>query len=129
MSRKKDVEAIRQTTRTRCQTRRRRDAVRGQHEKGRLTIRERIAGLVDASSFDEMGAGAGHSSYDEDGNVAGFAPANFVVGLAKIDDRPVAVGGEDFTVGGGSPNEAGLRKSIYAERVGTRLSGAVGALA
>ena len=35
------------------------DAVARQHDKGRLTIRERIDGLLDAGSFNEVGEGAG----------------------------------------------------------------------
>ncbi len=93
------------------------DAVERHHDKGRLTIRERIDQLADDQSFREFGAGAGHSNYDETGALTSFSPANFVLGLAKIDGRRVAVGGEDFTLGGGSPNEAGLRKSIYAEQL------------
>ena len=44
-----------------------------------------------------------------------FEPANFIVGFGKVDGRRVVVGGEDFTMKGGSPSAAGLRKSIYAE--------------
>ncbi len=91
------------------------EAVARQHEKGRLTIRERIDALVDPDSFREMGSLAGAPRTDENGRLVGYDPANYVVGLAKINDRPVAVGGEDFTLKGGSPNEAGLRKSVYAE--------------
>ena len=46
-----------------------------------------------------------------------FTPANFVLGFGKIDDRTCVIGGEDFTLRGGSPNEAGLRKSIYTEEL------------
>ena len=34
-----------------------------------------------------------------------------------VDGRRCVVGGEDFTLKGGSPNAAGLRKSIYAEEL------------
>ena len=34
-------------------------AVKTHHEKGRLTIRERIDTLLDKNSFDEVGEGAG----------------------------------------------------------------------
>ena len=36
---------------------------------------------------------------------------------ARSDGRRCVVGGEDFTLRGGSPNEAGLRKSVYAEEL------------
>ncbi len=91
------------------------DAVQRQHGKDRLTIRERIDALVDPGSFSETGPIAGGSERDDEDNLASFTPANFVLGTARIAGRACAVGGEDFTLGGGSPNVAGLRKSIYAE--------------
>ncbi|MDP6977734.1 MAG: carboxyl transferase domain-containing protein [Myxococcota bacterium] len=96
------------------------EAVAKQHERGRLTIRERIDGLVDRESFSEQGPLAGHSEVDEDGQLVSFTPGNYILGLAKIDGRPVAVGGEDFTQRGGSPTPAGLRKSVYAEELACR---------
>jgi len=89
--------------------------VQRQHEKGRLTIRERIDALVDAGSFDEIGRGAGAAERSNDGELTDFTPANFVLGFAKIDGRRIVVGGEDFTLKGGSPSAAGLRKSVYTE--------------
>ncbi len=74
------------------------DVIARQHDKGRLTIRERITHLVDANSFCKMGEGAGHLDYDEAGELGGFSPANFVLGLATIDQRRVVIGGEDFTL-------------------------------
>jgi acetyl-CoA carboxylase carboxyltransferase component len=91
------------------------EAVARQHERGRLTIRERIGRLADAGSFCEQGPLAGFSERDEKGELTSFAPANYVLGLTKIDGRPCVVGGEDFTQRGGSPSPAGLRKSVYAE--------------
>lgn len=91
------------------------EAVEKQHARGRLTIRERIGHVLDDGSFAEMGEGAGHADLDEDGNLVEFTPPNYVLGFGKIDGRPVVVGGEDFTLKGGSPNPAGLRKSVYSE--------------
>ena len=91
------------------------DGIARQHSKGRLTIRERINALVDAGSFDEVGEGAGGSERGSNGELIDFTPANFVLGFAKIDGRRVIVGGEDFTIKGGSPSPAGLRKSVYTE--------------
>ena len=69
------------------------EAVAKQHELGRLTIRERIEGLVDEDSFREQGPIAGHAEIGEDGELRSFEPANYVLGLAKIDERPCVVGG------------------------------------
>lgn len=96
------------------------EAVAKQHELGRLTIRERIEGLVDENSFREQGPIAGHAEIGEDGELRSFEPANYVLGIARIDDRPCVVGGEDFTQRGGSPSPAGLRKSVYAEELACR---------
>ncbi len=96
------------------------EAVARQHELGRLTIRERIDALVDPDSFREHGPIAGHSETDADGRLVSFRPANYVVGVARVDGRPVVVGGEDFTQRGGSPSPSGLRKSVYAEELALR---------
>lgn len=88
-----------------------------QHEAGRLTVRERIDALVDPGSFREQGGIAGHSERDADGKLQGFTPANYVLGFGKIDGRPVVVGGEDFTLRGGSPSPAGNRKSVALEEL------------
>ncbi|MCZ6524295.1 MAG: propionyl-CoA carboxylase, partial [Alphaproteobacteria bacterium] len=93
------------------------EGVGRQHAKGRLTIRERIEALGDPGSFRELGVGAGGAELDEDGKLASFTPGNFVLGFTEIDGRRCVVGGEDFTLRGGSPNEAGLRKSVYAEEL------------
>jgi len=77
------------------------EAVAKHHDRGRLTIRERIGGLVDSGSFQEVGTLTGQGKYDGP-NLKGVTPAPYVMGLARIDGRPVAVGGEDFTIRGGS---------------------------
>jgi len=96
------------------------EAVARQHARGRWTIRERIAALTDAESFREEGPIAGYAESSEDGSPAVFTPANYILGVARIEGRPVAVGGEDFTQRGGSPTPAGLRKSVYAEDLALR---------
>lgn len=97
------------------------EAVARQHAQGRLTIRERVAGLIDADSFREQGPIAGHSETDEHEELQSFTPGNYILGLARIGGRPCVVGGEDFTVRGGSPSTAGLRKSVYAEELAAQF--------
>ncbi len=77
------------------------EAVAKHHQQGRLTIRERILGLADPDSFAEVGTLTGQGHYEGE-KLVGVTPAPYVMGLAKIDGRPVAVGGEDFTVRGGT---------------------------
>jgi acetyl-CoA carboxylase carboxyltransferase component len=96
------------------------DAVARQHQAGRLAIRERIDRLIDAGTFREQGPIAGHAETDEHGQLLSFTPANYVLGIAKLDGRPCVVGGEDFTQRGGSPSAAGLRKSVFAEELACR---------
>ena len=93
------------------------DAIKLQHKKGRLTLRERIELLLDKDSFDEQGEIAGGSEVNDSGELESLTPANFILGFGKINDKQVVVGGEDFTVKGGSPNAAGLRKSVYTEEL------------
>ena len=87
------------------------------HNMGKLTIRERIDELLDADSFREHGKMAGGAHLDEAGELESFSPANYVLGVGTVNNQRVAVGGEDFTLRGGSPNAAGLRKSVYAEHL------------
>ena len=38
------------------------------------------------------------SRYDTDNNLKKLTPSNFVFGKAKVNGRPVIIGGDDFTV-------------------------------
>ena len=116
MSWKKDIEEIKKREKLSLQQGGI-DSVNIQHKKGRKTLRERIDLILDRNSFDEIGKISGSSSYDKDGELLDFTPANFLLGFGKIEKRDVIIGGEDFTLKGGSPNPAGLRKSIYTEEL------------
>ncbi|WP_217133836.1 acyl-CoA carboxylase subunit beta [Leucobacter chinensis] len=72
-----------------------------QHDQGRRTIRERIASL--AEQFTEVGEFAGFTERDAAGNPTRRLPSSYVCGLATVDGREVALGGEDFTVRAGAP--------------------------
>ncbi|MFJ8025428.1 acyl-CoA carboxylase subunit beta [Streptomyces sp. NPDC096311] len=87
-----------------------------QHERGRLTIRERIDGLVDPGSFVEFGQLAGTGTYEQS-TLTSFVPDPYVAGLATVNGRNTVVGGEDFTVRGGSgggPGNRNKRDLAYA---------------
>ncbi len=86
------------------------------HASGKLTVRERISALVDPDSFAELGSTAGFVTYAEDGTIEQFTPANFVMGDARIDGRPVVVGGDDFTVRGGAADASIWEKLVHAEQ-------------
>jgi acetyl-CoA carboxylase carboxyltransferase component len=119
MSWKREVEGI-EARRRAAKDQGGEEGVARQHEAGRLTIRERIDGLLDADSFREQGPIAGHSETDDQGELKSFTPANYVLGFGRIDGRPIVVGGEDFTQKGGSPSPAGFRKSVMAEELAVR---------
>ena len=97
------------------------DKVRRQHEAGRLTMRERLAALLDDGSFDEIGTLAGAAVYDSAGELADFTPANFVTGTGRINGRKVVVGADDFTIRGGAADAAIAGKQVYAEQLANQM--------
>ncbi len=88
---------------------------------GKLTVRERIDGLVDPASFAEVGSTAGFTTYSDGGELADFTPANFVLGDATIAERPIVVAGDDFTVRGGAADASIWEKLVHAEQRARRL--------
>lgn len=92
------------------------ERIKRQHDNGRLTVRERIDKLADAQTFHEIGALAGKAQYSDTGELKDFTPSNFVLGTAKLNGRKVVIGGDDFTVRGGSADAKVGNKSGYAEQ-------------
>ncbi len=97
------------------------EKVARQHERGKLDIRQRIEKLVDPDSFHEIGKTSGAATYDENGDLVTFSPANFVFGRAMIDQRPVVIAGDDFTVRGGAADASIAEKQIAAEAMAGEL--------
>ena len=97
------------------------EKVERHHGQGKLTVRERIDALLDAGTFHEVGALTGRATYDDDGKLVDVTPANFVMGRGRIDDRPVVVGGDDFTVRGGAADASIFQKQVHAERMAREL--------
>ncbi|MGQ0524857.1 MAG: acyl-CoA carboxylase subunit beta [Betaproteobacteria bacterium] len=85
-------------------------AVSKHHAAGKLTIRERIARVLDPGSFREVGQLAGRARYGPSGSLVDFEPAPYVMGIGRIDGRPVAIGGEDYTIRAGTSFGADRRK-------------------
>ncbi len=85
-----------------------------QHEKGKLTARERLDLLLDDGSFLEQGA-LRRAEIPEVGDGARpDQPGDGVVaGTGTVDDRPVAVYAQDFTVQGGSLGRAHADKICH----------------
>ncbi len=92
-----------------------------QRGRGKLTCRERIALLLDDGSFREVGSATGFASYDDEGRVADFTPANHVGGWGAIDGRRAIVCADDFTSRGGHADGAISAKSGYLDRLSLEL--------
>jgi len=92
------------------------ERVANQKRQGKLTVRERVAHLLDPGSFHEVGKIAGAVEYDESGAMVSHRPANMVTGKGRIDGRPVSVLGDDFTVRGGAADANIGRKMMLAEQ-------------
>ena len=84
--------------------------IAAQHEKGKLTARERLDVLLDPDSFEEYDMFVEHRSYDF-GMAEQHVPGDGVVtGWGTINGRQVFVFSQDFTVFGGSLSEAHAEK-------------------
>ena len=92
-----------------------------QRNRGKLTCRERIDLLLDAGTFREVGSLAGFTSYDDEGRVADFTPANHIGGWGKVDGRTAVVCADDFTSRGGHADGAIGAKSGYLDRLSLEL--------
>lgn len=84
--------------------------IKKQHDKGKLTARERIDLLVDKGSFEEIDAFVTHrsSAFGLDGKKT--LGDGVVTGFGKIEGRPVYLFSQDFTVFGGSLSETHAEK-------------------
>ncbi|MDG1190100.1 MAG: acyl-CoA carboxylase subunit beta [Flavobacteriales bacterium] len=81
-----------------------------QHDKGKLTARERIHFLMDEGSFEELGMLVTHRSTNFGLHKQKFLGDGVVTGYGTIDGRLVYVYAQDFTVMGGSLAEAHAEK-------------------
>jgi len=86
-----------------------------QHERNRLTVRERIAALIDpADKFFELGIWAGHGMYDDWG---GAPAAGVITGLGNIVGRMFVVVANDPGVKAGAFFPQTAKKVLRAQRV------------
>src|SRR5437764_14353073 len=86
------------------------ERLKAQHEKGKLSARERLDLLLDEGSFVELDRFVVHRSTDfglENQKVFGDG---VVTGYGRIDGRLVYVFSQDFTVFGGSLSETFAEK-------------------
>ena len=73
-----------------------------QHQKGKLTARERIALLLDEGSFEEFDMFVQHRCTNFGMEKQHFDGDGVVTGHGTVDGRPVYIFAQDFTVSGGS---------------------------
>ncbi len=83
-----------------------------QHEKGKLTARERIDLLLDEGTFEEIDIFVTHRSSDFGLDKQKYFTDGVITGFGKIHGRPVAVFSQDFTIFGGSLSEAHAEKIV-----------------
>jgi propionyl-CoA carboxylase beta chain len=87
------------------------ERIKRQHEKGRLTARERLDLLLDKGSFREVDAFVVHRTTDFDLDQRKYLGDSVVTGWGTIENRLVYVFSQDFTVFGGSLGE------VHAEKI------------
>ena len=98
------------------------ERIKDQHDRGKLTVRERIDALIDPGSFRERFVLAGSAVY-EDGKLKDFVARRNVFGLARLDGRPVVVTGDDYTARPASGTAGVPRNTGGGGGGGTRSSG------
>ena len=86
------------------------ERVRAQHDKGKMTARERLDVLLDPGTFVELDRFVTHRSSDFGLADQKYLGDGVVAGYGRIDGRLVYVFAQDFTVFGGSLSEAHAEK-------------------
>lgn len=90
-------------------------AIARQHEKGRLTARERIARLVDEpAAWLELGLWAAWNMYSEWG---GAPAAGVITGIGRVAQRQVMIIANDATVKAGAFFPLTVKKVLRAQRI------------
>lgn len=85
-------------------------AIAKQHEKGKMTARERIAAILDPGSFVEIDEFVEHRCVNFGLDETVFLGDGVVTGYGTIDGRIVYIFSQDFTVMGGSLGEMHANK-------------------
>ncbi len=86
-----------------------------EHERGKLTARERIARLLDVpTDFTELGRFAGYKMYEEEG---GCPAGGTVMGLGKVSGRLCLIVANDATVKAGAWFPITAKKNLRAQEL------------
>lgn len=97
------------------------ERVKAQHDKGKLTARERIDLLLDAGTFQETDKFVTHRCPDFGLEESKFLGDGVVTGYGRIEGRPVCVFAEDFTVFGGSLSLAFAEKIVKLQDLAMKI--------
>lgn len=89
--------------------------LQGQHERGKLSARERLDLLLDSESFVEMDRFVTHRCTEFGLGSQKYLGDGVVTGYGTIHDRLVYVFSQDFTVFGGSLSEAHAEKIVKVQ--------------
>ena len=95
------------------------DRVAKQHEAGKLTARERVNKLFDEGNFVETGVFT----------AAKEGASSVITGYGTVEDRPVFVYAQDFTVKGGAMGEGAAKKIVELLKLAGKTGAPVVAMA
>ncbi|WP_460553888.1 acyl-CoA carboxylase subunit beta [Ferruginibacter profundus] len=87
-----------------------RERIAAQHQKGKLTARERVTLLMDPGSFEEIGALVIHRTRDFGMEDQQFYGDGVITGYGTVHGKLVYVFAQDFTVFGGALSETHAEK-------------------
>ena len=100
-------------------------AIQAQHERGKLTARERVDALFDAGTFHELDAFVTQRCTDFGLGDKRIPGDSVVTGYGKIDGRTAYVFAQDFTVMGGSLSKVASEKICKVMDLAARNGGPV----
>lgn len=86
------------------------DKIKSQHDKGKLTARERVDLLLDKGTFEEFDLFVRHQSSDFGLDKQKYYTDGVITGTGKINGRTVCIFSQDFTILGGSLAEYHAKK-------------------
>ena len=80
-----------------------------------------MAKLVDPGAFTSSARSRAGPPTTRHNDLAKLVPSNFIFGRARLDGRPVVIGGDDFTVRGGSADATIKGKHLMCEQMANEL--------
>ncbi len=92
-----------------------------QHEKGKLTARERIDALLDADSFSEINLFVTHHSTNFNMAKTVIPGDGVVTGYGTINGRTVMIYAQDFTAMGGSLGAMHAQKIVKVQEMALKI--------